>query len=381
MADDGEVDLLGTLCKPAIVLNAAAKLSAAIVEDLVAALPVDRDPAVGAGLAGVLDEMPYSLLDSLLPKALSADSVSKAAFIAKMAALIQDVSPSYAIVLWICRNQQNPDVAALVTSAALSTKALLCLEPEVMGETLRLQHQIAKIFRDEKWIKGQMERMTEVERSAFYERIHAMEGAWEPLQKRAIEKAIFKHFPDIVAAPVALASPAEATLLFPVTSFRSLNERKERYRVLVEEAIPKNVQDIETARSYGDLRENFEYQTAKDLQRMLLQQQSDMAREIQEMKGTDFSALEFTGKVALGTEVSLIFPDGHGTTYHILGDWDSDLPLGIISRSSRLAQSLMGHVAGDQATIPGEDDGQSVEVKISSVQPLPRSVLEWALGR
>ena len=95
-----------------------------------------------------------------------------------------------------------------------------------------------------------------------------------------------------------------------------------------------------------------------------------------------FSALRGMFKPILATtEVSLIFPDGHGTTYHILGDWDSDLPLGIISRSSRLAQSLMGHVAGDQATIPGEDDGQSVEVKISSVQPLPRSVLEWALGR
>ena len=379
MAEDGQVDLLGTLCKPAIVLNATAKLSSAIVEELVAALPIDRDQAVGAAFADVLDAMSYSLLDSLLPKALADGSVSKAVFAERMAALIQEISPSYALVLWICRNQHNPDVAALVNSSALTTRALLCLEPEVMGETLRLQHQIAKIFRDETWLAGQMDRMTEVERSAFYERLHAMDGAWEPLQKRAIEKAIYKRFPEIVAPPAP--SAPEAFAAAPVTSFRSLSARKERLRVLVEETIPKNVRDIEVARGYGDLRENFEYQTAKDQQRILLQQQAEMAREIQEMKATDFSFVPFSGKVAIGTEVTLRFPDGHGTTYHILGDWDSDLALGIISRSSRLAQALIGHVAGDSVLVPGEHDGETVEVAISSVQPLPRTVLEWALGR
>ncbi|MGI5868233.1 MAG: GreA/GreB family elongation factor [Kiritimatiellia bacterium] len=380
MAGNDEVDLLGTLCKPDIVLNAAAKLSPAIIDDIVKAIPVDRDPEVGVDLAAVLNDMPYGLLESLLPKALADESVSKAAFLAKMADLIHDVSPSYAIILWICRNQQNPDVAALATSSALATKALLCLEPEVMGETLRLQHQIAKMFRDEKWIKGQMKRMTEVERSAFYERIHAMEGAWEPMHKRAIEKAILRNFPSVAESSSVAPLQPEAAHEIPLTSFRSLEDRKERYRVLVEETMPQNVQDIETARGYGDLRENFEYQTAKDQQRMLQQQQATLAREIQEMKGTDFSTLVFTGKVALGTEVSLTFPDGHGETYNILGDWDSDLALGIISRSSRLAQSLMGHVVGDQVTIPGEDEGLAVQVRIASVQPLSRAVLEWAIG-
>lgn len=378
---DGEVDILGTLCKPTIVLNAANKLSTAMVQDLVGLLPVDTNEQVGADLAEVLAEMPYSLVDNLLPKAFATQSASKGVFEAKLSDLMQEVSPPYPILLWICRKQNDSEVAGLVDASSVTTKALMSLEPEVMGETLRLQHNISKIFRDEKWLKGQMARMTMVERSAFYERFRGMDGIWEPMHKRMMEKALLKNFPDLVQETQPEVVEAGAMDLTPLTSFRSLNERQERYRVLVEEQIPQNVRDIEVARGYGDLRENFEYQTARDQQRILMQQQAEMMRDLQNMKGTDFSNIEFTGQVAMGTEVSITFADGHGATYQILGDWDSDLNLGIISRSSLLAKSLIGHREGDNVQIPGEEDGELVDVKIHSVQPLSHSIMEWAQGR
>ena len=72
--------------------------------------------------------------------------------------------------------------------------------------------------------------------------------------------------------------------------------------------------------------------------------------------------------------------DNHSDTYHILGEWDSDLALGIIPSRTRLAETLVGHVVGDKILIPNED-GAEEEVTITSVQPLSRTILDWASGR
>ena len=54
---------------------------------------------------------------------------------------------------------------------------------------------------------------------------------------------------------------------------------------------------------------------------------------------------------------------------------------GDLAPLAHMTAVLIGHVAGDSVLVPGEHDGETVEVAISSVQPLPRTVLEWALGR
>jgi transcription elongation GreA/GreB family factor len=76
---------------------------------------------------------------------------------------------------------------------------------------------------------------------------------------------------------------------------------------LVEVDLPKNSHDIAVARSYGDLRENFEYQAAKDLQRQLLQRQAEMQIELKTVKGTDFADAP-CNKVGSGTTVVLRRP-------------------------------------------------------------------------
>ena len=53
--------------------------------------------------------------------------------------------------------------------------------------------------------------------------------------------------------------------------------------------MPQNNRDIAEARSYGDLRENFEYQAAKQQQATLLQRLSVMDADLRQVKGSDFA--------------------------------------------------------------------------------------------
>lgn len=378
--DDDSVDLRGTLCKPEIVLRAATKLPATSMGELVDLIPFEHDAKVAHDFIEAIDEVPHNLMEKLAPKLLR-DPASRE-FIEKVRTEFTQIDVPFPLLLWLCRNQDQEGVRDIIPSAVVTTQALLSLEFEVMGESLRLQHQIARLFRDEEWLASQTERMTDVERSSLYERIRAVEGAWEPSQKRSIEKFLLAKHPHIIASAQdgsEVAAPASGDL--KTTSWRSLNERREKLRILVEEEIPQNAKDIETARGYGDLRENFEYQTAKDQQSILLQRQSEMSLLIQDMKGTDFSGVEVLDKVVVGSSVTIMFADNHSETYNILGEWDSDLALGIIPSRSRLAEVLTGRAVNDKVMIPSEDGEEEVEVTVLSIQPLSRTVLDWASGR
>ncbi len=378
--DDDSVDLRGTLCKPEIVLRAATKLPATSMGELVDLIPFEHDAKVAHDFIEAIDEVPHNLMEKLAPKLLSGPASRE--FIEKVRTEFTQIDVPFPLLLWLCRNQDQEGVRDIIPSAVVTTQALLSLEFEVMGESLRLQHQIARLFRDEEWLASQTERMTDVERSSLYERIRAVEGAWEPSQKRSIEKFLLAKHPHIIASAQdgsEVAAPASGDL--KTTSWRSLNERREKLRILVEEEIPQNAKDIETARGYGDLRENFEYQTAKDQQSILLQRQSEMSLLIQDMKGTDFSGVEVLDKVVVGSSVTIMFADNHSETYNILGEWDSDLALGIIPSRSRLAEVLTGRAVNDKVMIPSEDGEEEVEVTVLSIQPLSRTVLDWASGR
>ena len=160
-----------------------------------------------------------------------------------------------------------------------------------------------------------------------------------------------------------------------VTSFRSYAERKAQYLDVINVQIPQNAKDIEFARGYGDLSENAEYQYAKDKQRELMQTQTLMQKDLEEVKPTDFSDV-VADSVKPGVSVTLRYPDGSEKTYTILGEWDNVLEKNIISDKTRIAQNLMGRKAGETAVVPG-DDGSDVNVSVAAVGQISDEVREW----
>ena len=115
------------------------------------------------------------------------------------------------------------------------------------------------------------------------------------------------------------------------TSHRSWREREARLSRLVGEELPQNRRDIQEAKEFGDLSENFEYESARAKERQLLSRLETLQKELKEVKPFDYSKVEPGETAGVATCVRLAYPDGAKRTISILGLWDIDKALGIVS--------------------------------------------------
>ena len=144
------------------------------------------------------------------------------------------------------------------------------------------------------------------------------------------------------------------------------------YELKVE--LPK---EIKRAREYGDLRENAEYETARHQQRILMQRQAELERDLAEVKPTDFAGFP-SDRAGMGTTVTIRRPDGKPQRLIILGEWDRDDALGVISSGSRLAQLLEGRRAGETVDLPGASGDEPCT--LVQVTGLTGEIRKWASG-
>ena len=108
---------------------------------------------------------------------------------------------------------------------------------------------------------------------------------------------------------------------------------------------------IEVARAHGDLSENAEYDYAKDKQGMVEAKIRDMAAKYGMAEGID--PLTLSGdKVMFGATVSLEDVDTDEVLqYQLLGSFEADLKLGIISVESPIGRALLGKEVDDEVVI------------------------------
>jgi transcription elongation GreA/GreB family factor len=152
-----------------------------------------------------------------------------------------------------------------------------------------------------------------------------------------------------------------------IVSWESLEKRKAELDDLVKRKIPENIKEISIARSYGDLRENFEFKAAKEMQRVLSRRRAETERDLGLARGTDFANPD-TSVVSIGTTVTLKETgDGRTDIYTILGAWDSDPKAGIISYKAGISQALLGHKVGEKLDLPTEHGDRIAE--IVSIEP------------
>ena len=152
------------------------------------------------------------------------------------------------------------------------------------------------------------------------------------------------------------------------------NKKMEELKAL-EAQRPVIKQALAEARDKGDLSENAEYQYAKDEQRALMQKQSLMQAELEAVKPNDFANVG-TEEVEPGVAVRIDTDQGE-KCYYILGEWDNDIDLGILSSKTRLAGNMLGKKVGDKFEIPGSEDGTVSFGTIKSIEPLPENIRDW----
>ncbi|MEM6704253.1 MAG: GreA/GreB family elongation factor [Acidobacteriota bacterium] len=132
----------------------------------------------------------------------------------------------------------------------------------------------------------------------------------------------------------------------------SLEEKQNQLREIAEQEIPANRIAIEEARAMGDLRENFEYKSARQRHEYLTARATALNNEINRSSVLDPGAID-TSEIRIGTKVDLSGADGSSRTLTILGPWESSPEDDIVSYESELAQSILGKRDGDQIEVEG----------------------------
>ena len=108
---------------------------------------------------------------------------------------------------------------------------------------------------------------------------------------------------------------------------------------------------IAEAREKGDLKENAEYDSAKEAQGMLEAKIKQLEGIIANAKIVDPSTID-TSKVAILTKVTITnIANKKTVTYQIVGEKEADLKAGKISASSPIGKGLLGKAKGDIAEV------------------------------
>ena len=122
---------------------------------------------------------------------------------------------------------------------------------------------------------------------------------------------------------------------------------------LVNVRVEENKKEISTARAFGDLSENSEYDEAKSEQGKIHARIAELREMIANAKVIDESQID-ESKVSVGSIVVLFNVERNKEfTYHIVGSYETDPQNGKISDASPIGIKLLGARAGDEVVIEG----------------------------
>ena len=138
-------------------------------------------------------------------------------------------------------------------------------------------------------------------------------------------------------------------------------EEEIRYRQL--ELRPKILEDVKTAREFGDLSENFEYKAAKreknrnDSRIRYLQRMVDTAKVISDHSSGDV--------VGLFDKVVIYIPDDdEEQTIRLVTTLRQNALEGLISKESPVGRAVMGRKAGDRVYVDmGSGKGYYLQIR------------------
>ena len=107
---------------------------------------------------------------------------------------------------------------------------------------------------------------------------------------------------------------------------------------------------IKTAREFGDLSENAEYDAAKNEQAMVEGEILEIEEKLKYAVIIKDAAKK--GTVSLGSKVDFLDVDlNEELTYEIVGTTEADVELGKISNESPIGNALLGHKVNDEVKV------------------------------
>ncbi len=136
-----------------------------------------------------------------------------------------------------------------------------------------------------------------------------------------------------------------------------LDDLKSRQRPTITAAIAR-------AREHGDLRENAEYQVAREKQSFCEGRISGIETKLASAEIIDVMKINARGKVIFGSTV-VVHDRGTDKTlrYRIVGEDEANVDKGIISFSSPVGRTLIGHEKGDVVEIKTPGGVRECEIR------------------
>ncbi|NRB76788.1 MAG: GreA/GreB family elongation factor [Verrucomicrobiales bacterium] len=290
-------------------------------------------------------------------------SEKKEQLIAYMENSLQQRTLSSDGLAWICRERKG--LAESIFSPSLSLSVMSSLEADQLNEegAVRAANRLRDLVADDRELIPDLIEGANINIIRNFSSRLINSASFDELTRKSLVARVIKLHPEVQDL-LSGGDKKEDDVL--IVSEESLAKRKEAYDKLVKEEIPQNREDIKIARSYGDLRENFEYKSAKEYQRVLMKRQGDWERDLKLAQPTDFSNAD-TSKVSIGTVVSLESTEGgEALTYTVLGAWDSDPDKGILAYLSDRGAQILDKAVGDQVEFTSAE-GTTQAYKIASI--------------
>ncbi len=145
-----------------------------------------------------------------------------------------------------------------------------------------------------------------------------------------------------------------------------IQKMQEEIDYRVQQLRPKLIEDVQTARAFGDLSENFEYKCAKqeknrnDSRIRYLQRMIKTAHVIEDRSADDTVGLYDTVEI-------LMENTGKSRKIQLVTTLRQDALKGWISKESPVGKAVMGHKQGDRVQVD-MGNGRSYYVQILSVE-------------
>lgn len=281
---------------------------------------------------------------------------------------IRDHSLSSDTLVWLCRERESGEFRDLITPDLFSAM-LSAIERDQHNESSR-GNKLRDLLLADRELIPDMFATAEIGVARDGMRRLMLTPVFDELTKRSLLARIIKLHPtleSIVSGDQAKEEKPEQLIV----SWSSLQKRKQEYEDLIQKKIPENTKEISVARSYGDLRENFEFKAAKQMQAVLMRRKTELEQALHNARGTAFESPD-TSKVSIGTIVTLKSTSGDYERYSILGAWDGDPERGILSYKTAIGQALLGRASGERVIL-NTDQGAS-DYEITAIEAAPPDV-------
>jgi len=266
-------------------------------------------------------------------------------------------------LIWVCRERN--DAAREVFSGDVGASILNLLENDHLSDGPRKTSRLQSLLGDDKTLLIDLVEIMDINEARNFARRLLDCPVFADLERKSLMARIIKARPETGELVSGDNRRKEENL---VVSWESLERKRAELDEIIRVRIPQNTKDISIARSYGDLRENFEYKSAKDMQKFLGHRRSELERDIGRARGTDFKGAD-ASKINVGTIVTLQDESGGETELTVLGAWDSDPEQRIVSYLSEVGKALVDAAPGDVVEIRDEETEAMRRHTVKAIRP------------